>query len=169
MRVSGSWRLSVGGVSVPLPPCRADRRAEIAHIRSSLSESSGNVPRYVPDSNTLWMAYFEHRHADQLAATNGVERRGHHNSEGCRLWWGVPVRTLEVILEHIEGGNSPRYEYPPPPAFSYCRDSSWTPSRMETASSSSSGSHSHSSGSSALLPVKPEPQETPLRRRHRHQ
>ncbi|KAE8819506.1 formin-like protein 14 [Hordeum vulgare] len=37
MRMTGSWRLSVGGVTVPPPPS-----AKIARIRSSLPESSQN-------------------------------------------------------------------------------------------------------------------------------
>ncbi|KAE8787339.1 Homeobox protein KNOX3 [Hordeum vulgare] len=59
MRVLGSWRLSVGGVPVPPPPSGADPRVEITRIRSSLPESSRNLPRYVPDTNTLWTAYFK--------------------------------------------------------------------------------------------------------------
>ncbi|KAE8788165.1 Homeobox protein KNOX3 [Hordeum vulgare] len=124
MRVPGSWRLTADGVPMPPPPSEADRRVEIMRIRSSLPESSCNLPRYAPDSNMLWTAYFERRHADQLATTNGDEPRGRHNSEGRRQWWGVPGRTLEAVLEHIEGGNSPMYEYPPPSAFSRRRDSS---------------------------------------------
>ncbi|KAE8783327.1 Homeobox protein KNOX3 [Hordeum vulgare] len=85
MRVPGSWRLSVDGVPVPPSSTRADRRAEIAHIRSSLPESSCNLPRYTPDSNTLWTVCFERRHADKLAATNEVEPHGCHNSEGQQL------------------------------------------------------------------------------------
>ncbi|KAE8795813.1 Homeobox protein KNOX3 [Hordeum vulgare] len=162
MRVPGSWRLSADRVPVPPPPSRTDRRAEIARIRSSLPESSRNLPRYAPDSNTLWTAYFEHR---QLAATNGVEPRGRHNSEGCRQWWSD--RTLEAALEHIEGSNARRCDYPPPPAFSRRRGSSWTLRRVETTSSSSSSSRSRSSGLPAFLPVKPEPHETPLGRRMR--
>ncbi|KAE8817385.1 Homeobox protein KNOX3 [Hordeum vulgare] len=104
MRVPGSWRLSTGGVPVPPPSSGADRRAKIACIRSSLPESSRNLPMYAPDSNTLWTAYFERRHTDQVAATNGVEPCGRHNSEGRRQWWGVSGRTLEAVLEHIEGG-----------------------------------------------------------------
>ncbi|KAE8812021.1 Homeobox protein KNOX3 [Hordeum vulgare] len=110
MWVLGSWRMSVGGVLVPPPPSRADRQAEIARICSLLSESSRNLQRYARDSNTLWTAYFKRRHPDQLAATNGVEPRGRHNSEGRRQWWGIPGRTLEAVLEHIEGGKSPQYE-----------------------------------------------------------
>ncbi|KAE8772411.1 hypothetical protein D1007_55622 [Hordeum vulgare] len=133
MRVSGSWRLSAGSGPMPPPLTTAERRAQIARIRSALPESSRNLPRR------------------------------------CE-WWGIPDRTLDVVLEHMEGGNTPRYKYPPPPAFTHRHDSSWTSRRMETATSSSSGgsaSGPHSSGSPALLPVKPKPQETPLGRRTR--
>ncbi|KAE8794488.1 Homeobox protein KNOX3 [Hordeum vulgare] len=165
MSVPGSWRLSAGSVPVPPPPTGAERHAEIACIRSSLSENSCNLPWYAPDSYPLWTAFFDRRHADQLAATNVVESRGRHNSEGRRQWWGIPGRTLEAVLEHIVDGNTPMYEYLPPPAFSRRRGSSWTSRRMESIMSSSSGSRS--SGSSVLLPVKSEPQETPLGRRTR--
>ena len=63
----------------------------------------------------MWMSYFERRHEEQATATNGVEPRGRLNSEGRRQWCGVPGRTLEAILEHIKGDNSPRLEYPAPP------------------------------------------------------
>ena len=39
MRVPGAWRLSAGGVTVPLVPEGAARRAEIARIRSSSGTS----------------------------------------------------------------------------------------------------------------------------------
>ncbi|KAI5017411.1 hypothetical protein ZWY2020_042299 [Hordeum vulgare] len=167
MRVSDSWRPSAGRVPLPPPPCGADRRVEIARIRSSLPESSRNLPRYAPVSNTFWMAYFKRLHADQLAATNGVKSRVRHNSEGRRQLWGVPGCTLKAVLEHIEGDDSPRYEYTPPPAFSRRGDGSWMLRRMKTTSSSSSASRSRSSGSSVLLPVKLEPREMTLGRRMR--
>ncbi|KAE8798081.1 Homeobox protein KNOX3 [Hordeum vulgare] len=145
MRVPGSWRLSTVGVSVPPPPIGADWRAEIVCIRSGLPESSRNLLRYAPNSNALLTAYFEHYHVDQLIATNRVKPRGRHNSEGRRQWWGVPSRTLEAVLDHIEGTNTPRYDYPPPPTFSRRPGSTWTTRRMDTATSSSSGgSNSHS-------------------------
>ncbi|KAE8771098.1 Homeobox protein KNOX3 [Hordeum vulgare] len=151
MRVPGSWRLSAGGVPVPPPPFGADQRAEIALIRASLPESSRNQPRYAPDSNTPWTTYFERHHADQLAATNGDEPCGRFNSEGRRLWWGVPGHMLDAVLEHIEGCNSSWLEY----QCLLLIGISWTSRHMETASSSSSGSRS--SSLSGLLPVKTEP------------
>ncbi|XBH65159.1 hypothetical protein VPH35_118800 [Triticum aestivum] len=162
MRVPGSWRLSAGGVPVPPLPEGAARRAEIARIRSSLTEEQRNEPRYAPDSETLWTLYFERRREEQIASVNGVIPRGRLNSEGRREWWGVPGRTLDTVLDHIETGNVPRLEYPTRPSFSRRRGSSWMPRRMEPGSSSSSGS-----GSLALRPVKLEPEETPLERRAR--
>ncbi|KAE8766955.1 Homeobox protein KNOX3 [Hordeum vulgare] len=156
MRVSESWRLSDSGSPVAPPPIGVERRTELARIRSGLPENSLNLPRYAPDSNTLWKALFDCRHGAHLAATNGVDPRGRQNSEGWRQWWGVTGRTLEYIVEHIEGGNTPKYDYPTPPALSHHRGNSWMPRRMETATSSSFGSRSRSSGSPALLPVKPE-------------
>uniref|UniRef100_N1R4K6 Uncharacterized protein n=1 Tax=Aegilops tauschii TaxID=37682 RepID=N1R4K6_AEGTA len=164
MRVPGSWRLSASGVPVPPAPTGADWRAEIARIRSSLPEQVRNEPRYTPDSHTLWTMYFGRRHADQLASTNDVEPHGRINFEGRRQWWGVPGRTLEAVLEHIEAGNTPCLQYPGPPSFSRRHGSSWTPQRMETATSSLSGSGSLSSGSLARRPIKPKPQEMPLGR-----
>ncbi|KAE8820976.1 Homeobox protein KNOX3 [Hordeum vulgare] len=168
MRVPGSWRLSAVGVPMSSPPTRVEWLAEIACTRPGLPENSRNLPRYAPDSDALSTAFFDRRHADQLATTNGVESRRRHNSKGRHQWWGVPGHTLEAVLEHIKDGNTPRYEYPPPWAFSRRRGSSWTPSRMESTISSSSGSCSRSLGSPALLPVKPKPHETPLGQRTRN-
>ncbi|KAI5001391.1 hypothetical protein ZWY2020_026041 [Hordeum vulgare] len=142
-----------------LEPMAGDRAS------GRLAKSCGT--RRGTPTRTLWTAYFERRHTDQVAATNGVGPRGCQNSEGRRQWWGIPSHTLEAVLEHIEGGNSPQYEYPPPPSFSCRRGSTWMPRRMETKSSSSSGSRSRSSGSPAFLPVKPKPEKTPLGRRTR--
>ncbi|KAE8799516.1 Homeobox protein KNOX3 [Hordeum vulgare] len=89
MRVPAYWRLSAGSVPVPPPPTGGERRAEIVHIWSGLRENSRNLLRYASGSNTLWTAYFERRHADQLASTNGVEPRGRHNSEGRDQWINV--------------------------------------------------------------------------------
>lgn len=115
MRVPGSWRLSVGGVPVPLASIGADRRAKIVRIRSSLLEQAQNQSRYAPDSNALWTAYFDRRHEEQLSSTNSVEPRDRLNSDGRRQWWGIPGRTLDAVLEYIEAGNTPRLEYPEPP------------------------------------------------------
>ena len=164
MRVPGARRISADGVPVPPPPTGAARRAEITRIRASLPQAAREGPRYVPDS-PLWEPYFHRRHAEQLDATNGVVPSRRLYSEGRRRWWGVPGRTLESVLEYIEGGNTPRLEYPAPPSFSRRHGSSWTPRHMDPgASSSSSG---RSTGSPCLHPVKSEPQHTPVSHRTR--
>ena len=111
--------------------------------------------------------YFGRNREDRMASTNGIIPRGRLNADGRRERSGVPGRTLEAVLDHIETGNTPRLEYPPRSSFSHRRGSSWMLRRMEPGTSSSSGSGSLSSGSPALRPVKPEPEETPLRRRSR--
>ncbi|EMS59259.1 Homeobox protein KNOX3 [Triticum urartu] len=126
MWVPGAWRISAGGVPVPTLPTGAARRAEIACIRVNLPQAAREGPRDVHDS-PLWEPYFRRRHAEQLEATNDVVPSRRLNSEGRRRWWGVPDRTLEAILEYIEGGNTPRLEYPAPPSFSRRRGSSWPP------------------------------------------
>ncbi|XP_037474411.1 uncharacterized protein LOC119350900 [Triticum dicoccoides] len=105
--------------------------------------------------------YFRRRHAEQLEATNSVVPSGRLNSEGRRQWWGLPGRTLESVLEYIEGGNTPMLEYPAPPSFSCRRGSSWTPRHTEVSSSLSG----RSTVSTCLHPVKPEPQDTPVSHR----
>ncbi|KAE8808481.1 Homeobox protein KNOX3 [Hordeum vulgare] len=118
------------------------------------------------DNQPLWTAYFQRRHAEQLASTNSAPaRRGHHNFEGCRQRWGVPGCMLHAVLEHLEGGNMPLLEYPVP-SFSSRSGSSWLPRRIAESSSSSSGSRS---SGAAMLPdaIKPEPREMLLRWRSR--
>ena len=84
MRVPRTWRLSAGGVSVPPVPDGVARRAEIARIRSSLTEEQRNEPRYAADSHGLWTMYFQRRREEQIASTNGVIPRGRLNADGRR-------------------------------------------------------------------------------------
>ncbi|KAE8767805.1 hypothetical protein D1007_60794 [Hordeum vulgare] len=109
MRVPGSWRLSVGGVPVPPPPSRAEQHAKIVCVQSG-SRETYEACRGTPQ---------HHHAADGILQTSARQParchqrggpRGRHNSEGRHEWWGVPGRTLEAVLEHIEGGNSSRYE-----------------------------------------------------------
>lgn len=110
---------------MPPPPSDAERPAEIVAIQANQPEHAYTQPRYAADNHALWTAYFQHHHAEQLASTNGGPTpRGRHNSEGRRQWWGTLGRTLVAILEHIEGGNEPRLEYPAPLSFSRRQGSS---------------------------------------------
>ena len=124
MRVPGAWRLSAGGIPVPLPPSDAERPTEIEVIRANLLEHAHQQPRYAANNHALWTLHFQRRHTKQLVSTNGGPMsRGRHNSDGCCQWWGAPGRTLSAVLAHIEGGNEPRLEHPAP-SFSRRRGSS---------------------------------------------
>ncbi|KAE8791292.1 Homeobox protein KNOX3 [Hordeum vulgare] len=137
MRMQGAWRLSAGGVLVPPPPSVAKRRGKIACIRASLLKHARLEERYVLDSLPVWTAYFQRRHADHLASTNGFPAaRGRHNSDDHRQWWDVLERTLHDILKHIEGGNEPPLQYAAP-SLSHRSGSSWLPRRVAGSSSSS--------------------------------
>ena len=83
MRVPGTRRLSAGVVPVPPVPEGAARRAEIARIRSSLTQAQRDEPRYAADRHTLWTMYCRRRHEEQIVATNGVIPRGRFNAD-CR-------------------------------------------------------------------------------------
>ena len=76
-------------------------------------EEQRHKPRYAVDSHTLWTMYFQRRREEQIASTNGVIPRDRLNTDGRREWWGMPGRTLEVVLDHIETGNVLRLENPP--------------------------------------------------------
>ena len=53
-----------------------------------------------------WAAYFKHRKAERLASINNTPLvRGRNNSDGRRLRWGAPGRTLHAVLEYLQGGN----------------------------------------------------------------
>ena len=67
--------------------------------------------------------YFGRNREDRMASTNGIIPRGRLNADGRRERWGVPGRTLEAVLDHIETGNTPRLEYPARPSFSRRRGS----------------------------------------------
>ncbi|XBI08767.1 hypothetical protein VPH35_136450 [Triticum aestivum] len=175
------WRLSNGGVPIPLLPDAVARApyfaAEVEIVRVSLTDEQLALPQYAANNHVAWAAYFERRQQQRLVSTNGAPVvGGTKNSEGRHLWWGVPGRTLEGVLTHLEGGNNPPLAYPSParaaaPAHRR-RAGQWIPRRFGSSSSSSSHSSSrsssHSSGSPALLGVKAEPAaETPLGRRTR--
>ncbi|KAE8781998.1 Homeobox protein KNOX3 [Hordeum vulgare] len=80
-RVPGLWRLSIGGVPVSSSSSRDDRWAEIARIRSSLPESSRNLPRYAPTAT----------------------RYGRHTSNG-----GTPTRSPPPTGSNHAASTTPR-------------------------------------------------------------
>ena len=101
----------------PLPDVEARPAyfaVEVDRVRASLTDEQLTVPQYVADNHAAWAAYFERRQEQRLASTNGAPVVGGiKNSEGRHLWWGVPGRTLDGVLTHLEGGNNPPLAYPP--------------------------------------------------------
>ena len=152
------WRLSAGVVPIPPLPDAAAKpeyfAEEVEIARASLTDAQLSLPQYAADNHAAWAAYFERRQQQRLTSTNGAPVvGGWQNSEGRHLWWGVPGRTLEGVLMHLEGGNDPPLAYPP---AQHRRVGPWAPRRFGSSSSSSSSrSSSHSSGTPALLGVGP--------------
>jgi hypothetical protein len=128
-----------------------------------MSDEQRADPRFYPDN---WRRYER-----ELAAFDGPPPLpARNNAAGRRRWWSAPGRTLEFVLEHIEHGNDPVLEMPPPPRpmLSRRRGSSWMPRWMASVSSGSASSGSatrSSSRSSASTPrtVKQEPPSAPPR------
>ena len=99
----GGWRLSAGGVPTLLLPdvnARADYFVDkVDRVRASLTEEQRALPQYAVDNHTSWAAYFQRRQAQRLASTNRAPVvGGTKNSDGRRLWWGAPSRTLHAVL-----------------------------------------------------------------------
>ena len=137
-----SWRrLRVGGVPVPplpVPETPAYFHAEIKRAWVSLTVAERALPEYTTGNHATWAAYFERRQEERLVSTNNVPMScGRNNSEGRRLWWGVPGRKLSGVLAHLKGRNDPSFEYPVARS-----GSAWLPRRMMGWSSSSSSSSS---------------------------
>jgi hypothetical protein len=170
-RAPGGWRLSAGGITIPPPPMGTALEAAIDEVLETMSDEQRTDPRFYPDNLVAWTAFFRRRYERELAAYDGPPPPpARNNAAGRRRWWSAPGRTLEFVLEHIEGGNDPPLEMPPPqrPTLSRCRGSSWMPRRMGSGSSgsASSGSATRSaSRSSASTPrtVKQEPATAPCR------
>ncbi|XBJ23766.1 hypothetical protein VPH35_001817 [Triticum aestivum] len=167
------WRLSDGGVPVPPLPDAVAKPTyfaeEVEVARASLTDDERSLPQYAAGNHAALAAYFQRRQQQRLASTNDAPVVGGvKNSVGRHLWWGVPGRTLEGVLTHLDGGNNPPLTYPAMGAAPSQHRRAWAPRRFDSSSSSSSRSSSHSSGSPVLLGVKAEPAaETPIGRRTR--
>jgi hypothetical protein len=170
-RAPGGWRLSTGGIPIPPPPTGAALDAAIDEVLETMSDEQRADPRFYPDNRESWTAFFRRRYERELAAYDGPSPPpARNNAAGRRCWWSAPDRTLEFVLDHIERGNDPVLEMPPPPCpmISCRRGSSWMPRRMASGSSglASFGSATRSgSRSSASTPrtVKQEPATAPRR------
>jgi hypothetical protein len=155
-RAPGGWSLSAGGVPIPPPPLGATLDAAINEVLETMSDEKCAEPCFYPDNYQAWTEFFRRRYDRNSPRTTALPRR---------RWWSAPGRTLEAMLTHIEGGNSPVLGMPLSPSLSRRRGSSWMPRRMASRSSGSvsSGSASRSaSRASASTPrtVKQEPPST---------
>jgi hypothetical protein len=145
--------------------------AAIDEVLETMSDEQRADPRFYPDNREAWTAFFPRRYERELAAYDGPPPPPtRNNAAGRRRWWSAPGRTLEFVLDHIERGNDPALEMPPPPrpTISRRRGSSWMPRRMTSGSSVSASSGSATrlgSRSSASTPrtVKQEPATAPRR------
>jgi hypothetical protein len=171
-RMPGGWRLSAGGIPIPLPPTGAALDAAIDEVIETMSDEQRIDPRFYPDNWEAWTAFFHRRYERELAAYDGPPPPpARNNAAGRHRWWSAPGRTLEFVLEHIERGNDPVLEMPPPPRLTLSRrhGSSRMPRRMASISFGSASSRSvtrSASRSSASTPrtVKQEPPSAPPRR-----
>nr|XP_051221628.1 uncharacterized protein LOC127339862 [Lolium perenne] len=125
-------------------------------------------PRYHPDNLAAWNNFFLRRWEQELAAYDvPPPPPPRNNVAGRKRWWSVPGRTLEAVLEHIEGGNFPIPTMPPLSRVSPARRRKPGSPRRMAASSSSSGSAARSisrSAPSSWAPVKNEPSSPPSNR-----
>jgi hypothetical protein len=111
-RAPGGWRLSAGGILIPLPPTGA----AIVEVIETMSDEQRADPRFYSDNRQAWTAFFRRRYEHELAAYDGPPPPpARNNAVGCHRWWSAPGRTLEFVLEHIERDNDPVLEMPPPP------------------------------------------------------
>jgi hypothetical protein len=168
-RAPGGWRLSAGGIPIPLPPQGAALDAAIDEILEGMSDEQCADPRSYPDNYPAWNAFFRRRYERKLAAYDSPPPPPVSNNAAGRRrrWWSARGRTLEAVLEHIENDNSPVLGMPPPqrPTLSRRRGSSWMPRWMTSVSSGSASARSASwSSASTLRTVKQESPSAPLRR-----
>jgi hypothetical protein len=100
--------------------------AAIDEIIEGMSDEQRAGPRFYPDNYPAWNAFFRRRYERELAAYDGLPPPARNNAAGRRRWWSAPGRTLEAVLAHVERGNSPVLEMPPPQrvTLSRCRGSS---------------------------------------------
>nr|AAS88566.1 putative protein [Triticum monococcum] len=91
-------------------------RAEIERTRASLSEKQRAFPEYDASNHEAWARGVLRTPAGRAVGLHEAPVvRGSKNSDGRRLWWGAPGRTLHAVLKHLEGGNDPRLTYPAAP------------------------------------------------------
>ena len=121
-RVPAGWSLSAGGVPVPPVPQGTARRAAITnHYYLDLTPEQRMNPRWHPDNQHTWDAFFINRRERALARhEEGGLPPSNFNEAGRRLWWRG--RTLQSVMAY----RGPRLRYPQsqptcahPPRFDY--------------------------------------------------
>jgi hypothetical protein len=111
-RVPAGWSLSAGGVPVPPLPQGTARRAAITnHYYLDLTPEQRMNPRWHPDNQHTWDAFFINRRERALARyeEDGLPPGNFHEA-GRRLWWYG--RTLQSVMDYITAGDIPRLRYP---------------------------------------------------------
>jgi hypothetical protein len=129
-RAPGGWRLSAGAVPIPLSPVGAALDVAIDEVLETMSDAQRAEPRFFPDNYPAWMEFFRRRYEQELAAHDGPPSPPVcNNAVGRHRWWSVLGHTLENVLAHNEGGNSPVLGMSPlqVPLLSRRHGSSWMP------------------------------------------
>jgi hypothetical protein len=148
----------VGGVPVPPVPEGHELAAEIDMELAASSLEERNDPDRHPDNFAAWTEFFREWREQQLASYDGAgDPPARKNAAGRKQWWSAPGRMLHAVLEHIEGGNTPRLRYPPPQT-----DARRSANGGASKARRSSSSVSRSTGSAL---VKTEPPSPPRVRR----
>jgi hypothetical protein len=94
---------TVRGIPIPPPPTGAALDAAIDEVIKTMSDEQRADPRFYPDNQEAWTAFFRRRYERELAAYEGPPPPpARNNAAGRRRWWSAPGRTLEFVLEHIE-------------------------------------------------------------------
>jgi hypothetical protein len=70
-RAPGGWRLSAGGVPIPLPPVDAALDAAIDEVLEGMSDEQRAEPRFYPVNYTAWTTFFRRRYEHEITAYDG--------------------------------------------------------------------------------------------------
>jgi hypothetical protein len=65
-RAPSGWRLSTGGIPIPPPPTGAALDAAIDEVLETMSDEQCAEPRFYPDNQEAWTAFFRRRYEREL-------------------------------------------------------------------------------------------------------
>jgi hypothetical protein len=83
-RAPEGWRLSAGGVMIPLPPVGAALDAVIDEVIETLSDEQRAEPRFFADDYDTWNAFFRRRYERELTGPHPRRRARAHRA------WQLP-------------------------------------------------------------------------------